>query len=77
MIVNDTTLNHTNEFNTSPENRMAQINGKVSTWGQYLRDTGGLLEFTKTKYNMLIWNFKPNGSPYIERGKVFHIIKST
>eukprot|EP00957_Ditylum_brightwellii_P014918 1125041-Ditylum_brightwellii.AAC.1 len=48
---------------------MTQINNKVSTCGQYLGDTGGLLKFTKTKYNMLIWNFKPNRRPYIEKGK--------
>eukprot|EP00957_Ditylum_brightwellii_P114288 8713586-Ditylum_brightwellii.AAC.1 len=69
MIVDYATLNHTDEFNISLEELMTQINSEVSIWGQYLGDTGGLLEFTKTKYNMLIWNFKPNGSPYIEKGK--------
>eukprot|EP00957_Ditylum_brightwellii_P204501 15339551-Ditylum_brightwellii.AAC.1 len=69
MTVDDATLNHTDEFNTSLEKLMTQINSKVSTWGQYLGDTGGLLEFTKAKYNMLIWNFEPNRRIYIEKGE--------
>eukprot|EP00957_Ditylum_brightwellii_P008918 675341-Ditylum_brightwellii.AAC.1 len=46
---------------------MAQVHRDVAIWAKYLERTGELLEYTKTKYTMDIWKFKPDGTPIIKQ----------
>eukprot|EP00957_Ditylum_brightwellii_P045489 3448428-Ditylum_brightwellii.AAC.1 len=39
------------------------IQHDASLWGRYLWVLGGLLEYKKTKYCMIIWTFNPDGTP--------------
>eukprot|EP00957_Ditylum_brightwellii_P041836 3168902-Ditylum_brightwellii.AAC.1 len=71
MIVDDATLNHTNTFDMDADLLQTQTHRVISIWGENLGVTGGLLEYTKTKYTMLIWKFCSDGKPAIMKEKEF------
>eukprot|EP00957_Ditylum_brightwellii_P091410 6959869-Ditylum_brightwellii.AAC.1 len=62
MIVDDVTLSHSNTFDTDADLLIAQMHRDLSIWGEYLEATGGLLEYSKTKYTMGAWKFNPDGT---------------
>eukprot|EP00957_Ditylum_brightwellii_P155762 11858464-Ditylum_brightwellii.AAC.1 len=37
----------------------------ITLWDTYLHINSGILELTKTAYNMLVWQFADNGTPSI------------
>eukprot|EP00957_Ditylum_brightwellii_P185747 14142023-Ditylum_brightwellii.AAC.1 len=69
MTIDDATLHHTNTFDINPDLLQAQTHQDLSIWGEYLECTEGLLEYAKTKCIFTIWEFKPNGTPYILKMK--------
>ena len=69
-FVDDATLLHnTSKFNTSAQELMLQVQHDASIWSRLLWVTGGLLEFLKSSYFLMIWNFTEEGEPYIVEEK--------
>eukprot|EP00957_Ditylum_brightwellii_P170200 12956313-Ditylum_brightwellii.AAC.1 len=69
MIVDNATLNHTNTFDTDADLLQAQIQCNLSIWGEYSGATGGLLEYKKTQYTMIIQKFCPDKKPMVMKEK--------
>eukprot|EP00957_Ditylum_brightwellii_P080063 6089275-Ditylum_brightwellii.AAC.1 len=61
MFVDDTTLLHNNNFNTPAQQLMQQIQRNIEIWSILLWASGGLLEFLKSSYFLLIWTFAKSG----------------
>eukprot|EP00957_Ditylum_brightwellii_P105054 8007248-Ditylum_brightwellii.AAC.1 len=65
-FVNDATLLHNTEnFNKTAINLMNQVQHDAGIWGRILWVAGGLLEFLKSSYFLLIWDFNEDGAPFI------------
>eukprot|EP00957_Ditylum_brightwellii_P152748 11627295-Ditylum_brightwellii.AAC.1 len=66
MFVDDKSLLHTEKrWDTSAPELMNIGTGDLSLWDKYIWTTGGLLEWLKMEYSLLIWNFEANGKPVI------------
>eukprot|EP00957_Ditylum_brightwellii_P069803 5300567-Ditylum_brightwellii.AAC.1 len=66
MFVNDNTLMHnTDNFDESATNLMQQVKHDTECWGRLLWITGGLLEFLKNSYFIVVWTFTTEGKPEI------------
>eukprot|EP00957_Ditylum_brightwellii_P028370 2142370-Ditylum_brightwellii.AAC.1 len=62
MFVDDNTLMHNSkDFAETPTQLMHNAQQDVALWGGLLWATGDLLEFLKTTYFLLIWQFKSSG----------------
>eukprot|EP00957_Ditylum_brightwellii_P166741 12692408-Ditylum_brightwellii.AAC.1 len=66
MFVDDATPLHNNgnKFNTPGQQLMNHIQHDAEIWGWLLWATGGLLEFLKSTYFLLIWKLAASGKPY-------------
>eukprot|EP00957_Ditylum_brightwellii_P093223 7098522-Ditylum_brightwellii.AAC.1 len=65
-FVDEATLLHNNhKFNASAQELMTQVKHDASIWSRLLWVTGGLLEFKKSSYFLMIWNFTEDGEPNI------------
>eukprot|EP00957_Ditylum_brightwellii_P007966 603335-Ditylum_brightwellii.AAC.1 len=63
-FVDDATLLHnTSKFNPSAQELLKQVQHDASIWSRLLWVTGGLLEFLKSSYFLMIWNFTEDGKP--------------
>ena len=69
FIDNATLLHNTCKFNTRAQELMLQVQHNASIWSRLLWVTGGLLEFLKSSYFLMIWNFTEEGKPYIVEEK--------
>jgi hypothetical protein len=66
MFVDDASLTvNDNDPQMSAEAIMEKTQNDISSWNKFLWILGGLLELTKTKYYMLIWQFTERGKPYL------------
>eukprot|EP00957_Ditylum_brightwellii_P141393 10773117-Ditylum_brightwellii.AAC.1 len=67
MFVDNATLlyNNGNKFNTSAQQLMNHIQHDAEIWRRLLWVTGGLLEFLKSTYFLLIWKVAASGKLYI------------
>eukprot|EP00978_Attheya_sp_CCMP212_P037399 scaffold175831_cov42-Attheya_sp.AAC.1 len=66
MFVDDTTLLvNAPRPDYSAKKMMRRVQNDISSWCKFLWISGGLLELTKTKYYMMIWNFTSTGKPYL------------
>jgi hypothetical protein len=66
MFVDDSSLTVNSTDPTLPaEIIMEQTQNDISRWSKFLWISGGLIELTKTKYYMRIWQFSNLGAPYI------------
>eukprot|EP00957_Ditylum_brightwellii_P160111 12188082-Ditylum_brightwellii.AAC.1 len=66
MFVDDNTLMHNTPCpSTSAEDLMENVQHEVKLWGRLLWLTGGLLEFLKSSYFLVIWKFTAEGKPDI------------
>eukprot|EP00957_Ditylum_brightwellii_P078858 5996555-Ditylum_brightwellii.AAC.1 len=64
MFVDDNTLMHNHEQHNAPvDTLLTQIQHDAELWGRLLWIMGGLLEFLKSSYFIVIWAFKPDGKP--------------
>eukprot|EP00957_Ditylum_brightwellii_P058096 4405903-Ditylum_brightwellii.AAC.2 len=78
MFVNDNTLMHNTERPDTPATTlMTQIQHDAELWGCLLWIMGGLLEFLKSSYFIVIWVFKSDGKPMIETSLPPSTIKLT
>eukprot|EP00978_Attheya_sp_CCMP212_P037047 scaffold172156_cov63-Attheya_sp.AAC.2 len=67
MFVDDSTLVHNKRnFNASEEDIMKVVQQDLKSWSDLLWTTGGLLELTKSKYFMMIWQFDRTGKPSLK-----------
>eukprot|EP00978_Attheya_sp_CCMP212_P018266 scaffold49701_cov71-Attheya_sp.AAC.1 len=67
MFVDDSTLVHNKrKFNASEEDIMNVVQQDLKSWSDLLWTTGGLLELTKSKYFMMIWQFDRTGKPSLK-----------
>eukprot|EP00957_Ditylum_brightwellii_P087558 6665626-Ditylum_brightwellii.AAC.1 len=66
MFVDDNTLMHntTSRDATAPD-LMQNVQHDAELWGWLLWVTGGLLEFLKSSYFLVIWQFSKEGKPSI------------
>jgi hypothetical protein len=65
-FVDDTTLVvNAPRQNTSAKTIMSRVQHDLASWSKFLWISGGLLELSKTKYYILIWNFSPKGKPLL------------
>eukprot|EP00957_Ditylum_brightwellii_P190255 14481707-Ditylum_brightwellii.AAC.1 len=46
---------------------MEIVKYNTTIWGRYLWVSGGWLEYSKTKYGLLTWEFEQNGKPTIKK----------
>ena len=68
MFVDDNTLAHNiSNKDAEPEELMFQIQNDTETWGRLLSSSGGQLEFSKSSYSLMNWNFNNNGRPYLTK----------
>eukprot|EP00957_Ditylum_brightwellii_P032643 2474403-Ditylum_brightwellii.AAC.1 len=66
MFVDDNTLMHnTPHPSTSAEELMENVQHDAELWRRLLWVTGGLLEFLKSSYFLVIWKFTAKGKPDI------------
>eukprot|EP00957_Ditylum_brightwellii_P166475 12671779-Ditylum_brightwellii.AAC.1 len=66
MFVDDNTLMHNDpQCDATPHTLMTNIQHNAETWGRFLWASGGLLEFLKSTYFLLIWAFAASGQPMI------------
>lgn len=66
MFVDNKMSMHNNEDKgVLSEILMQKIQQDASKWGKLIWITGGLLEFTKNPYFLLIWDFQKSGEPII------------
>ena len=69
LFVDDMKLLHNSErFNISSNELKHQIQHDSTLWGRILWISGGLLEFDKSTYTIILWRFQPNGAPEITPG---------
>eukprot|EP00957_Ditylum_brightwellii_P210694 15365271-Ditylum_brightwellii.AAC.2 len=66
MFVIDNTLMHNDpQKDATPNTLMTNIQHGTETWSRLLWASGGLLEFLKSTYFLLIWAFTASGQPMI------------
>eukprot|EP00957_Ditylum_brightwellii_P099558 7583996-Ditylum_brightwellii.AAC.1 len=66
MFVDDNTLMHNTPCpSTSAEDLMENVQHNAELWERLLWVTGGLLEFLKSSYFLVIWKFTTKGKPDI------------
>eukprot|EP00957_Ditylum_brightwellii_P067791 5145549-Ditylum_brightwellii.AAC.1 len=67
MFVDNATLLYinSNKFNILAQQLMNPIQHDTEIWGRLLWATGGLVDFLKSTYFLLIWKFAASGKPYI------------
>eukprot|EP00957_Ditylum_brightwellii_P044307 3361977-Ditylum_brightwellii.AAC.1 len=62
---NNTLMHNSKDFAETPTQLMHNIQQDVELWGRLLRATGGLSEFLRSTYFLLIWQFESSGRPII------------
>eukprot|EP00957_Ditylum_brightwellii_P063515 4820966-Ditylum_brightwellii.AAC.1 len=66
MFVDDNTLMHnTNNFTELAPNLMQRVEHDTERWGMLLWTIGGLLEFLKSSYFIVVWKFTAEEKPEI------------
>eukprot|EP00957_Ditylum_brightwellii_P178542 13600007-Ditylum_brightwellii.AAC.1 len=66
MFVDDNALMHnTDNFDESVTNLMQQVKHDTEYWGRLLWINGGLLEFLKSSYFIVVWTFTMEEKPEI------------
>eukprot|EP00957_Ditylum_brightwellii_P097363 7415968-Ditylum_brightwellii.AAC.1 len=66
MFVDDSTLMHNDpQHDATPHTLMTNIQHNTETWGRLLWASGGLFEFLKSTYFLLIWSFAASGQSMI------------
>lgn len=66
MFVDDNTFIHNNNNkDVDPEKLMSQIQRNAETCGRLLCSTGGQLEFSKSTYSLMNWDFYRDGKPHL------------
>eukprot|EP00957_Ditylum_brightwellii_P110473 8425154-Ditylum_brightwellii.AAC.1 len=66
MFVNNKHLVHTGKKpDTSTKELMSIVTQNLSLWDHYIWITGGLIEWLKTEYSLMVWTFKSTGAPQL------------
>eukprot|EP00957_Ditylum_brightwellii_P070857 5384382-Ditylum_brightwellii.AAC.1 len=66
FVDNNTLMHNTLQFDATPALLMNHIQKDAELWGRFFRITGGLLEFLKRSYFLVIWTFAADGQPSIQ-----------
>eukprot|EP00957_Ditylum_brightwellii_P093074 7086746-Ditylum_brightwellii.AAC.1 len=66
MSVNDKSLMHNGKKpDTSAKELMSIVTHNLLLWDRYIWITGGLVEWLKTEYSLMVWTFESTGAPQL------------